>query len=88
MKNKILDKRGNVAAFDVKYTGEEPSWNDASSLSFDAYYARLTRALGFYAYYCDSGSLLPFVIKWMGDNAINSWQTMSYVAAWHDGSSS
>lgn len=68
MKNKILDKRGNVAAFDVKYTGEEPSWNDASSLSFDAYYARLTRALGFYAYYCDSGSLLPFVIKWMGEN--------------------
>lgn len=68
MKNKILDKRGNVAAFDVKYTGEEPSWNDASSLSFDTYYARLTRALGFYAYYCDSGSLLPFVVKWMGEN--------------------
>jgi hypothetical protein len=68
MKNKILDKRGNVAAFDVKYTGEEPSWSDASSLAVDVYYARLTRALGFYAYYCDSGSLLPFVTKWMAEN--------------------
>lgn len=68
MKNKIFDKRGNIAAPDFKYTGEEPDWNDALTISVEDYYKRRSRALGFYAYYCDSGQLKPFVIKWMKEN--------------------
>ncbi len=65
---KILDKRGNIAAPDFKYTGEEPDWNDALTLSVEDYYKRRGRALSFYAYYCDAGQLKPFVLKWMKEN--------------------
>lgn len=71
---KILDRRGNIPAIDLKYTGEEPSWEDADIITVDEYYRRRSRALSFYAYYCDSAMLRPFLTKWMSKNGYTEAQ--------------
>jgi hypothetical protein len=71
---KLLDRRGNIPAIDLKYTGEEPTWEDVDNLSVDDYYRRRSRALSFYAYYCDSTTLRPFLTKWMGTNGYTKTQ--------------
>ena len=67
-KIKILDRRGEVKAVDFKFTGMEPTWVDAESISAEEYHERLGRALRFYNYYLDSSQMRPWVIDWMGNN--------------------
>ena len=67
-KSKFLDRRGEVAAIDFKFTGTEPSWSDAETISPEEYHDRQARALLFYNYYLDSGDMRPWVIDWMGKN--------------------
>ena len=68
LKTKFLDRRGEVKAVDFKFTGTEPTWVDAESISTEEYNERLGRALRFYNYYLDSGQMRPWVIDWMGKN--------------------
>ena len=67
-RKKFLDRRGEVAAIDFKFTGTEPSWSDAETISPEEYHDRQARALLFYNYYLDSGDMRPWVIDWMGKN--------------------
>ncbi len=68
LKTKFLDRRGEVKAVDFKFTGMEPTWVDAESISAEEYHERLGRALRFYNYYFDSSQMRPWVIDWMGNN--------------------
>ena len=66
-KNK-LDRRGEVKAVDFKFTGTEPTWVDAESISAEEYHIRQGRALRFYNYYLDAADMRPWVIDWMSSN--------------------
>lgn len=67
-RKKFLDRRGEVAAVDFKFTGTEPSWTDAASISIEEYNDRQSKALLFYNYYLDSADMRPWVIDWMESN--------------------
>ncbi len=67
-RKKFLDRRGEVAAVDFKFTGKEPSWTDAESISIEDYNDRKSKALLFYNYYLDSADMRPWVIDWMQSN--------------------
>jgi len=67
-RKKFLDRRGEVAAVDFKFTGTEPSWTDAGSISIEEYNDRQSKALLFYNYYLDSADMRPWVIDWMEKN--------------------
>jgi len=75
MSTRILDKRGKVASLDYKFTGTEPEWNDAESLSVLEYYDRQHRALQFYGYYCDQKFLKDLVVAWMPKNGYSKEYT-------------
>ena len=61
----VFDKQGRVKAFDSKYTGEEPSWEDADSLSNEEIHRRYSSGLNFYAYYVSAKDLIPDLLKYM-----------------------
>ena len=65
---RIIDRRGNVAAPDIKYTGQEPTWDDSDKLSYEEYNSRLERGLRFYGYYCDTKICKEWLLKWMIKN--------------------
>lgn len=70
-KRKLLDRRGEVAAVDYKFTGEEPKWVDAESLSYEDYWARQAKAFRFYTYYLETADMRPWILQWMKDNGYN-----------------
>jgi hypothetical protein len=72
VKNKVFDRRGDVAAPDAKWTGEEPRWDDADNVDAKEYYRRQFRALGFYAYYTSAADLHPEIVAWMKDAKYNA----------------
>ncbi len=67
-KRKLLDRRGEVAAVDYKFTGEEPKWADAESLSYEDYWARQAKAFRFYTYYLETADMRPWILEWMETN--------------------
>ena len=60
-----FQKNGQVSAMDHKFTGEEPTWEDANELNDAEFDIKLIRAFGFYNYYLDSGDLAPLVKDFM-----------------------
>ena len=67
-KKQILDRRGEVKSLDDKFTGSEPTWVDADTITAEEYNNRLGRALRFYNYYLESSDMKPWVIDWMSSN--------------------
>lgn len=67
-KKQILDRRGEVKSLDDKFTGSEPTWVDADTISAEEYNDRIGRGLRFYNYYLDSSDMKPWVIDWMSSN--------------------
>ena len=63
MKNRIFDRYDRVVAYDSKYTGEEPSWDDSKALDGVAYHRRRSSGLSFYNYYCTTKDLINDVAK-------------------------
>lgn len=63
-----LFKAGRVIASDSKWTGEEPDWSGWELWPVEQFYRTRSRALMFYNYYLDSGSLRPAVLDWMKAN--------------------
>jgi len=70
-KRKLLDRRGEVAAVDYKFTGEEPKWGDAETLGYDEYWQRQAKAFRFYTYYLETADMRPWILQWMKDNGYN-----------------
>jgi hypothetical protein len=81
---RILDRKGEVAAFDRHYTGDEPEWIGAESFTYQEWFKRMSRGLGFYGYYCDSASLRTFLVEWMKKNGYSksSVSTLSSAPVW------
>lgn len=73
-RKRLLDKRGNIAALDHKFTGEEPTWTDAEYISAEEYYTRIDRALRFYTYYCDAAWLKTQTLEWMAKHGYSKQQ--------------
>jgi len=71
-KRKLLDRRGEVAAVDYKFTGEEPKWGDAETLGYDEYWQRQAKAFRFYTYYLETADMRPWILQWMKDNGYNN----------------
>ena len=71
---RLYNKRGRIIALDTKYTGDEPDWSDASEIDLAEYNKRLDRGLRFYAYYCDSKIMKPWVVDWMKSNGFTKEQ--------------
>jgi hypothetical protein len=61
-------KAGRVIAPDTKWTGDEPDWDGWRSWPVQKFYKTRSRALGFYNYYLDAGTLRPMVLDWMKKN--------------------
>ena len=68
---RIFNRRGDVAAVDDKFTGEEPTWKDAEDLSYEEYWQRQARAFRFYTYYLETADMRPWILEWMKDNGYN-----------------
>lgn len=60
---KKFDRKGNVAAHDVKYTGEEPVFTE--DMPHDEFMKNRSRMLGFYNYYLDKQSMGPDVEEYI-----------------------
>ena len=73
-RKRLLDKRGNIAALDHKFTGEEPTWTDAEYISAEEYYTRIDRGLRFYTYYCDAAWLKTQTLEWMAKHGYSKQQ--------------
>jgi hypothetical protein len=69
---RIFDRYNRVAAVDSKYTGEEPSWEDASTLNGTQYFKRRSSALNFYNYYCSTKDLMKDVETFAKTNGYDS----------------
>ena len=69
---RIFDRYNRVAAVDSKYTGEEPSWEDASTLNGTQYFKRRSVALNFYNYYCCTKDLVKDVETFAKTNGYDS----------------
>lgn len=74
-KNKIsLGSRGNpisrgrVVAMDIKYTGEEPTWDDMDTITDEQFLSRRAAMLQFYNYYLNHKYLMPDAFQWMKGN--------------------
>ena len=64
----VFTRTGEVKAEDSKYTGVEPTWDDASTLTEDEVKKRFSSALNFYAYYVSAKDLIPDLILYMTNN--------------------
>jgi len=60
-----FQKNGQVSAMDHKFTGEEPTWEDANELNDAEFDIKLIRTFSFYNYYLDSGDLASLVKDFM-----------------------
>lgn len=69
---RIFDRYNRVAATDSKYTGEEPSWEDASTLNGTQYFKRRSTALNFYNYYCSTKDLMKDIETFAKINGYDS----------------
>jgi len=69
---RIFDRYNRVAAIDSKYTGEEPSWEDASNLNGIQYFKRRSVALNFYNYYCSTKDLVKDIETFAKTNGYDS----------------
>jgi len=69
---KLLDRRGEVAAVDYKFTGEEPKWADFESIGYEEYWQRQAKAFRFYTYYLETADMRPWILEWMGNNEYNN----------------
>ena len=70
-KKKLLDRRGEVAAVDYIFTGEEPKWSDAETIGYEEYWARQAKAFRFYTYYLETADMRPWILEWMENNGYN-----------------
>ena len=61
----MAKRKSNVADPDEKYTGSEPSWADAASLSEAEREVRMRKAFFFYNYYFSYKDLKPDVEHWL-----------------------
>ena len=61
----MAKRKSNVADPDEKYTGSEPSWADAASLSEADREVRMRKAFFFYNYYFSYKDLKPDVEHWL-----------------------
>ena len=56
---------GSVAAYDFKYTGQEPIWDGWQEWPISKFMDERNRALNFYNYYSDSSKMKVDAIEWM-----------------------
>ena len=52
-----FNRQGEVKADDAKYTGTEPTWDDADKLTEYQLTERMAKGLAFYSYYCTKKDL-------------------------------
>ena len=64
----VFTRTGEVSAFDSKYTGEEPTWDNADTLTNEEIKKKFSAALNFYAYYVSAKDLIPDLILYMTNN--------------------
>lgn len=62
-----FNRQGEVKADDAKYTGTEPTWDDADKLTEYQLTERMAKGLAFYSYYCTKKDLLNDLIVFMND---------------------
>ena len=70
-KSRKFLKNGFVAAADSKFTGEEPTWQDAANMSESELNSRFTRGLNFYNYYLDADDYVDILEKFMINQGYN-----------------
>lgn len=58
-------RNNRVAAFDSKYTGEEPTWDLQESMTDEEFNKQYNRIFGFYGYYLSAKDIKPDIIKFM-----------------------
>jgi hypothetical protein len=64
----VFTRTGEVSAFDAKYTGEEPTWDNSDTLTDAEIKKKFSAALNFYAYYVSAKDLIPDLILYMTNN--------------------
>ena len=64
----VFTRTGEVSAFDAKYTGEEPTWDNADALTDQQIKKKFSAGLNFYAYYVSAKDLIPDLILYMTNN--------------------
>lgn len=73
-KSRKFLKNGFVAALDAKFTGEEPTWENADSMTEADVNQRFTSGLNFYNYYLDPDDYVGILEKFMMNHGYNSKQ--------------
>lgn len=61
-------RNGQVVAIDEKFTGTEPVWADANTISLEDYAEALQHGLRFYGYYGDAEAFKRWTLTWMDSN--------------------
>ena len=61
-----FNRQGEVKADDSKYTGTEPTWDDADKLTEYQLTERMAKGLAFYSYYCTKKDLLKYKLRYSG----------------------
>jgi hypothetical protein len=61
-------RTGEVKAEDSKYTGTEPTWDSANTLTEEEVHKKFSSALNFYAYYLSAKDLVPDLVLYMTNN--------------------
>jgi len=60
--------KGLIVALDQKYTGTEPTWENANKESYEELSAKKVKALGFYAYYAEPSDTKEWLLQYMNAN--------------------
>ena len=61
----VFTRTGEVSAQDAKYTGDEPTWDNADSMTQEEIDKKFSSCLNFYAYYLSAKDLIPDLILYM-----------------------